>query len=178
MLRGRGYIADEHPAVAYLLSGAGMAHGKGMQSYLTMMAVRLLELHRVLAPTGSLWLHCDSTASHYLKLLLDAVFGQSCFRNEVVWRRHGGRPKGNQHQPRTLGRDSDVLLNYTASDSFTWHGAYSPLTADEVKAKFPHEDERGRYNTKLEIFRQPSMGARPNLCYSRTRQDGVSAVSV
>ena len=131
-----GYIADEHPAVAYLLSGAGMAHGKGMQSYLTMMAVRLLELHRVLAPTGSLWLHCDSTASHYLKLLLDAVFGQSCFRNEVVWRRHGGRPKGNQHQPRTLGRDSDVLLNYTASDSFTWHGAYSPLTADEVKAKF------------------------------------------
>ena len=161
-----GYIADEHPAVAYLLSGAGMVHGKGMQSYLTMMAVRLLELHRVLAPTGSLWLHCDSTASHYLKLLLDAVFGQSCFRNEVVWRRHGGRPKGSQHQPRTLGRDSDVLLNYTASDSFTWHGAYSPLTADEVKAKFPHEDERGRYNTKLEVFRQPSMGARPNLCYT------------
>ena len=74
-----GYIADEHPAVAYILSGAGMAHSKGMQSYLTMMAVRLLEMRRVLRPTGSLWLHCDSTASHYLKMLLDAAFGPSGF---------------------------------------------------------------------------------------------------
>ena len=161
-----GYIADEHPAVAYLLSGAGMAHSKGMQSYLTMMAVRLLEMRRVLKPTGALWLHCDSTAAHYLKLLLDAVFGQACFRNEVVWRRHGGRPKGNQHQPRTLGRDTDVVLNYSMSDDFTWHGAYRPLATAEREAKFPHADERGRYSTKLEIFRQPSMGARPNLCYT------------
>ena len=69
-----GYIADEHPAVAYLLSGASMAHGKGMQSYLTMMAVRMLEMHRVMKPTGSIYLHCDPTASHYLKQLLDAIF--------------------------------------------------------------------------------------------------------
>ena len=161
-----GYIADEHPAVAYLLSGAGMAHSKGMQSYLTMMAVRLLELHRVLKPTGSIWLHCDSTASHYLKLLLDAVFGQPCFRNEVVWQRHGGRPKGSQHQSRTLGRDTDAVLNYTMSNNFTWHGAYRALTTEGMEAKFPHVDERGRYNAKLEIFCQPSMGARPNLCYT------------
>ena len=161
-----GYIADEHPAVAYILSGAGMAHGRGMQSYLTMMAVRLLEMRRVLKPTGSLWLHCDSTASHYLKMLLDAVFGQSCFRNEAVWRRHGGRPKGSQHQPRSLGRDTDVVLNYTMGDDYTWHGAYRPLTDTETEAKFPHVDARGRYHTKMEIFCQPSMGARPNLCYT------------
>ena len=161
-----GYIADEHPALAYLLSGAGMAHSKRMQSYLTMMAVRLLELHRVLKPTGSIWLHCDSTASHYLKLLLDAVFGQPCFRNEVVWQRHGGRPKGSQHQPRTLGRDTDAVLNYTMSNNFTWHGAYRALTTEGMEAKFPHVDEQGRYNTKLGIFCQPSMGARPNLCYT------------
>ena len=161
-----GYIADEHPAVAYIISAAGMAHTKGTQSYLTMMAVRLLEMRRVLKPTGSVWLHCDSTASHYLKMLLDAVFGQSGFRNEAIWRRHGGRPKGSQHPPRTLGRDTDTLLNYTASDDYTWHGAYRQLTEAEKAEKFPHTDERGRYHTKLEIFCQPSMGARPNLCYT------------
>ena len=143
-----------------------MAHTKRTQSYPTMMAVRLLEMRRVLKPTGSLWLHCDSTASHYLKMLLDAVFGQSRFRNGVVWRRHGGRPKGSQHKPRKLGRDTDTLFNYTTSDDFTWHGPHRQLTEAETVAKFPHTDERGRYHTKLEIFRQPSMGARPNLCYT------------
>ena len=71
-----GLIADEQPAIADLLDTAGRVHGKGMQSYLTMMAVRLLELRRVLKPTGSIYLHCDPTASHYLKMLMDAVFGQ------------------------------------------------------------------------------------------------------
>ena len=140
--------------------------GDSMMSYIVYMAVRLLEMRRVLKPTGSLWLHCDSTASHYLKMLLDAVFGQSRFRNGVVWRRHGGRPKGSQHKPRKLGRDTDTLFNYTTSDDFTWHGPHRQLTEAETVAKFPHTDERGRYHTKLEIFRQPSMGARPNLCYT------------
>ena len=58
-----------------------------MMAYLTMMAVRLVELHRVLKPTGSLYLHCDPTASHYLKLVLDAIFGPKNFSNEIVWRR-------------------------------------------------------------------------------------------
>ena len=80
-----GLIADERPAMAHVLRTAGITHGKGMQSYLTMMAIRLLEMHRVLKATGSIYLHCDSTASHYLKLLMDAVFGGENFRNEVVW---------------------------------------------------------------------------------------------
>ena len=80
-----GLIADERPAVANLLHTARLTHGKGMQSYLTMMAVRLLEMRRVLKDTGSIYLHCDPTASHYLKLLMDAVFGQGHFRNEIVW---------------------------------------------------------------------------------------------
>ena len=70
-----GLIADEEPAIAYLLDAAGRTHGKGMQSYLTMMAVRLLEMRRLLKDTGSIYLHCDLTASHYLKMLMDAVFG-------------------------------------------------------------------------------------------------------
>ena len=70
-----GLIADEQPAIARLLDAARWTHGQGMQSYITMMAVRLLEMSRVLKPTGSIYLHCDPTASHYLKLLMDAVFG-------------------------------------------------------------------------------------------------------
>ena len=58
-----------------------------MMAYLAMMAVRLIELHRVLKPTGSLYLHCDPTASHYLKILLDAIFGPRDFRNEIIWKR-------------------------------------------------------------------------------------------
>ena len=70
-----GLVADEEPSVAYLLDTAGRTHSKGMQSYLTMMAVRLIEMRRVLKDTGSLYLHCDPPASHYLKLLCDAIFG-------------------------------------------------------------------------------------------------------
>ena len=76
-----GLIADEQPAIASLLATTGAVAGKGMQSYLTMMAVRLLEMRRVLKSTGSIYLHCDPTASHYLKLLMDAIFGTDNFRN-------------------------------------------------------------------------------------------------
>ena len=82
-----GLIADEQPALAHVIKTSGMTHGKGMQSYLTMMAVRLMEMHRVLKPTGSIYLHCDDVASHYLKLLMDAVFDKSAFRNTVIWKR-------------------------------------------------------------------------------------------
>ena len=88
-----GLIADEYPAIAYALDAAGRSHGKGMQSYLTMMAVRLLELRRVLKSTGSIYCHCDPFASHYLKMLMDAVFGYSAFRNEIIWCYYGGETK-------------------------------------------------------------------------------------
>nr|WP_232328836.1 DNA methyltransferase [Sphingomonas horti] len=87
-----------------------------MMAYLAMMAVRLIELHRVLKPTGSLYLHCDPTASHYLKLLLDGVFGADKFRNEVTWKRtfaHGSaKPFGPVH---------DTLLFYSKSDQYLWN---------------------------------------------------------
>ena len=82
-----GLIADEQPAMYKVIETAGLTHGKGMQSYLCMMAVRLLEMRRVLKDTGSIYLHCDPTASHYLKLLLDTVFGPANFRSEIIWRR-------------------------------------------------------------------------------------------
>ena len=80
-----GELADRNPAAYSVIEAARQAHGKSMQSYLIFMAVRLMEMHRLLKPTGSIYLHCDPTASHYLKLLMDAIFGRKQFRNEAVW---------------------------------------------------------------------------------------------
>ena len=116
-----GLIADEQPAMAHTLKAAGLAHGKGMQSYLTMMAVRLLEMRRVLKPTGSIYLHCDPTASHYLKMLMDSIFGQGNFRNEITWQRTGAH-----NDPQRYGAVSDRLVFYTKSDEWTWNNQHTP----------------------------------------------------
>ena len=83
-----------------------------LMAYLVMMAIRLLELHRVLKPTGSLYLHCDPTASHYLKIVLDAIFGVEHFRNEVIWHYRKWSTGWQQFQ-----RNHDVLLFYSKSKS-------------------------------------------------------------
>ena len=88
-----------------------------MMAYLAMMAVRLVELHRVLKDTGSLYLHCDPTASHYLKLVLDAVFGPENFRNEIIWRRYN-RPKGSQFVARKFGTATDTIFFYSKTDDY------------------------------------------------------------
>jgi DNA modification methylase len=95
-----------------------------MLAYLAMMAPRLLQLHRVLKPTGSLYLHCDPTASHYLKLLLDAVFGPERFRNEIIWKRTSGRKGVLQ-----FGRVHDVILFYTKGSEATWTPPTTPQSA-------------------------------------------------
>ena len=82
-----GEIADRDPTLYAIIDAAGHAHGKGMKSYLIMMAVRLLAMRRLLKPTASIYLHCDPTASHYLKLLMDTVLGKDNFRSEIIWRR-------------------------------------------------------------------------------------------
>ncbi len=107
-----GLIADQHPAIYQLLTAAGLTHGKGMQAYLCMMAVRLLEMRRVLKPTGSLYLHCDPTANAYLRALLDAVFGQANFRNELVW-----CYTGPSNTRRWFPRKHDTVLFYVKSNA-------------------------------------------------------------
>ena len=87
-----------------------------MMAYLTMMANCLLQLHRVLKPTGSLYLHCDPTASHYLKIVLDAIFQPSNFRNEIVWKRNFTK-KGSQYEMTRFANNADTLLFYGKSDS-------------------------------------------------------------
>ena len=103
-----GLTTDANPALAHTLRVAGFSHGRAMQSYLGIMAVRLVELHRVLKPAGSVYLHCYPATSHYLKALMGATFGARNFRNEVIWRRGTGRSDGDY-----FGRAHDVLLFYS-----------------------------------------------------------------
>ena len=135
-----GLIADEQPAIAHLLDAAGKAHGKGMQSYLTMMAVRLLEMRRVLKATGSIYLHCDSTASHYLKMLRDAIFGKGNFVNEIVWCYEdvGGRATNY------FKRKHDVILLYQTSKGRSFNIQRKRLSESTVKRYSKYFDANGQ----------------------------------
>lgn len=112
-----------------------------MMAYLAMMAPRLAELHRVLKPTGSLYLHCDPTASHYLKMLMDAVFGAQFFQNEIVWRR-----TGSHNSARRYGPIHDIILFYSKSDSFTWNGLKRPYMVGHVDKAFVQDGDVVRTN--------------------------------
>lgn len=163
-----GLIADTEPDLYQVVLAAGLAHGKGMQSYLCMMAVRLTEMKRVLRSTGSIYLHCDPTASHYLKTLMDVIFGRPHYQSEIVWSRASKRAKGSQHESRKLGRDTDTIFHYSKTTKHVHHGLYKELAFEEIVEKFPHVEEgtERRYNTDTPLFCQPSMGDRPNLCYT------------
>ena len=135
-----------------------------MKIYLMAMAVRLFEMKRVLKPTGSIYLHCDPTASHYLKLVMDSLFGKPNFRNEIVWQRYNNRSKGSQHPAKSWGRHNDTLLFYTLS-SKTRVRPFRTISEDEAKERFPRIDSKGRRYTTIAHFCGKNMGPRPNLCY-------------
>ena len=134
-----GELADRNPAAYMVIEAARQAHGKGMQSYLIFMAVRLLEMRRILKPSGSIYLHCDPTASHYLKLLMDAAFGRSKFRNEIVWERTTGRKAGRQY-----GRAHDIIL-FCAGTKAPWNAPTVPQTEETVRGHDLMRDEKGIY---------------------------------
>jgi DNA modification methylase len=126
-----------------LLSFRTLIGTSDMLAYLSMMAPRLVELRRVLKPTGSLYLHCDPTASHYLKLLLDAVFGAPNFRNEIVWKRTSAHNDARQGS-RQFGRVSDSILFYVRSDANTWNQQYVPYDQAYVDRDYRRVDPDGR----------------------------------
>ena len=123
-----------------LQSFRGFLGDNDMLAYLSMMAPRLVELHRVLKPTGSLYLHCDPTASHYLKMLLDGIFGSDNFRNEIVWRRtgsHGGAKR--------WGPIHDTILFYSKSERYQWNRSYQDYDAAYLAKYYRFKDKRGSY---------------------------------
>lgn len=133
-----GELAESEPALYAAISAAQYTHGKPMKAYLIMMGIRMLEMRRILKPTGSIYLHCDPTASHYLKLMMDAVFGKDNFRNEIVWTYTGGtdRKKGFQ-------KKHDVILFYSKTPDFIFNVVYVPFSEATIK-RFNKTDEDGR----------------------------------
>jgi DNA modification methylase len=139
--RNHGRVPEKvSQIVAALRIGIGPSE---MLAYLVEMTVRLLEMRRVLKPTGSLWLHCDPTASHYLKIVLDAIFGATMFRNEVIWKRSDAHNDAGQGLQR-MGRVHDVLLFYTKSDSYTYNTVWTGLPQETADKWYIHKDPDGR----------------------------------
>ncbi|MEQ8283803.1 MAG: DNA methyltransferase [Parvibaculum sp.] len=130
-----------------------------MMAYLAMMAVRLLELHRVLKKTGSLYLHCDPTASHYLKILMDAIFGPTNFGNEIVWKRQNSKGLAFTR----FARNHDIILRYTKSDKWIWNAQYTEHDPEYVRQFYKYTDEKGR-TYRLADLTNPNKN-RPNLTY-------------
>ena len=135
-----GRLADAHPSVYAVVETAGQVHGKGMMSYLVMMADRLVELHRILKPTGSIYLHCDPTANSFLRLLLDAVFGSVNFKNEIVWRRTSSHNRAKIWAP-----IHDTLLFYTKSNRYPWQRVYQQYDQEYLDKFFRYKDTHGRF---------------------------------
>ena len=149
-------LEAKHPTLNRVIHTALI---KSDKSYLIYMAVRLLEMKRILKPSGSIYLHCDPTMSHYLKLAMDTIFGRKNFRNEVVWQRTSSRNDANG-----WGRVHDVILFYGCSQETLWNRTYVPHDPEYVRKFFRYSDERGQYRLH-EIIRTASMGERPNLSY-------------
>jgi site-specific DNA-methyltransferase (adenine-specific) len=135
-----------------------------MFAYLCMMAPRLVELHRILRETGAIYLHCDPAASHYLKLLMDAVFGPENFRNEIIWHRTAAKGSPMNRLP----SNHDVILAYTRSAVSTWNEITIPYVADQLDEKtaekYSLKDPDGR-RYQLTSLLHPEQGQRPNLDY-------------
>ncbi len=129
-----------------------------MLAYLAMMAPRLVELRRVLKPTGSIYLHCDPTASHYLKMLMDAIFGAQNFDNEIIWK----RTSAHGNATRNYGSVTDSILFYSESGTFRFNLQYLPYSKEYLEQFYRHTEPDGR-RYRISDLRNP--GVRPNLQY-------------
>jgi DNA modification methylase len=129
-----GRVADAMRAFRTLLGGSDML------AYLAMMAPRLIELRRVLKETGSIYLHCDPTASHYLKLLMDGVFGAQMFKTEIIWKRSSAHSDGKQGR-KQHGGIHDTILFYSKSDSWLWNPLYTDYDPEYLATTYRHVEE-------------------------------------
>ncbi len=147
-----GGVADALMAFRTLLGESNML------AYLSMMAPRLVELRRVLKPTGSIYLHCDPTASHYLKLLMDAVFGPENFRADITWQRTNTHSDAKRWSP-----VADTLLYYSRTDRVTWNPCHAPHSDDYIRDKYRYQDADGR---RYQLDNMTSPRPRPNMTYA------------
>ena len=128
-------------------------------AYLSYMVQRLLQMRTILKPTGSVYLHCDQAASHYIKVMMDAIFGHDNFRSEITWKRTSAHSDA-----KGFGQVCDVILYYSKSRKPTWNRISVPHDQDYVTRNYRFQDKNGHYRLH-EIIRTASMGPRPNLVY-------------
>ena len=159
-------IEEDWPELYRYLNGIKGVGKPYNFAYLAYMAIRLIECRRILKETGSIYLHCDPTMSHYLKLTMDCIFKEDNFREEISWKRALSEQKGSQFKPRSWGSNTDIILFYARSHAVRIK-PYRKLTNAELVQKFRHIDSNGRryYLDNAHIWRTPNMGERPNLCY-------------
>ncbi len=137
-------IQNDYPAAWAVIDWSRMTYGDDMGAFLCFMGVRLMEMRRILRDDGGVYLHCDPTASHYLKTLMDAIFGRKQFRNELTWRRATAHNDANRY-----GAITDHILYYAKGQRPYWNGAAiaSPKTAEQLRASYPKPDDRGWYRS-------------------------------
>ena len=141
-------MIGEYPVLYHYISSVGMIQGKAMMAYLAYMAQRIIEMHRVLKDTGSIYLHCDPTASHYLKIIMDLVFGANNFRNEVVWHYSDGSSPAKDFK-----RKHDIILRYSRTNRYTYNTIVLEAlnkerynkTEEETGRKYFEDTHHGRY---------------------------------
>ena len=153
-----GQLAEREPALYSAISAAEFSHSKGMKAYLIMMGIRMLEMRRVLKPTGSIYLHCDPTACHYLKTMMDAVFGVSNFRNEIAWCYRGaGYPKND------FGRRHDIIFRYSKGTEYTFNlDDVREEYAETTKARFKHYIGNKRKQGDFGVQKLNPLGRHPD----------------
>lgn len=134
-------LSIEQPRIARLLKAICELLGRSeLAAYLLMMTPRLIESHRILHDKGSLYLHCDPNASHYLKVILDALFGSENFRNEVIWKRTHAHSSSRRYGP-----VHDVILYYSKTQHYTWNAQYTDYDKTYLEKHFRQSDENGSY---------------------------------
>ena len=138
-------IKEDNYFIHDLLSTVKTIGGRASYNfcYLAYMAIRLIECHRILKSTGSIYLHCDPTMSHYLKLLMDCIFDEKNYQNEVTWKRTSAH-----NDPKRFGRITDIIFFYTKSDDYYFDTVYIPYDQSYIDNSFRNKDERGAYKSQ------------------------------
>ena len=139
--------ATGRPAQGAIVGLASILGPSGMLAYLTYMGERLEHMHRLLKPTGSLYLHCDPTASHYLKVLLDSIFGPNNFRNEITWRRSNPKSLGTVNFPNCR----DTIFRYCKSSEATFSMVYGPHEPEYVAEELQAQGRQGEVPTAAPV---------------------------
>ncbi len=157
-------IQHDHPEVWDVITMAKGAYGYDMAAFLCWLGVRLMEMHRILRPDGSLYIHCDPTASHYIKALLDAIFGGRNFRSEITWKRTSAHSDGRQGR-RQHGRIHDILFFYTKSDQWAWNQIYTDYDPEYIEKSYRFVEQGTNRRYRLDNLTGPGGAAKGNPQY-------------